>query len=294
MAVANKVKGLSGDKALYLLDLATGTHRRLWQGRRAIEDVLISPSAEYVAIRESETDDLHTPVLLYLRVLNNEGNSVLEVADVYRFAWCPDGKFLAYITGRARDGRFTPTGVWIYEVGKAPGSLILSDGAEVSWAEFDGMLYILAYSPAGPVVYKYSPSDKRLSETNYHGIWFSRDGKYYYFTSNEGGPFRLYLRESNEDITGNFEFLEKEMWPAIPRGWLDNSRLVFPAIRGANCDYVFDCDSGKLWRIRYKVIGAPRNEGELIVLDEKGKVAKVRGGSLKPITYDEIKDRLPR
>lgn len=135
-----------------------------------------------------------------LVIIDTTGRTLFELVDVQRYAWSPDGRALACITGRDYEG----FGFWAEKLIVVNTSnwnqQVLQEGIayqDIVWAEFDSMIYTTDFQ----YVYRANPRTGKVEKTGYKGIYFSPDGRYYFVANYEGGTFAVYERRTNKNVT---------------------------------------------------------------------------------------------
>lgn len=147
----------------------------------------VSPNSQLIAMLGS-TDEFHNAnsstqyQKWRLFVVDLAGKEILVQDSVWRFAWAPDGKKIAWISGILYEGKGLPKSyrLQIYDIEKrTTRDLGPSDEIDLSWSIFDGRIYSMRRKYK---VSRINPENGSRTATNYKGIFFSPDGKYY-FTS---------------------------------------------------------------------------------------------------------------
>lgn len=274
------VQDKTADKrSLYILNTGTGEKREIYHSLGAIWDFEMSPDGTYIAGSERTSESPEKSLF----VITTEGELVLKVTGVYRFSWAPDGGSIAYIVGNyTEDGLgFIPSGVWIYELKQSVARKLPCLGQDLSWAEHDKNLYIWFIERRKPDrVIEYRPDTQQLLETTHEGVDFSPDGKYYYAPQYEGGPFRLFLSATDEEITDRVRCVSIDV-AFGPSGWLTNSILVVPVrIYGANRDTLVNVETDTFCELPGEVITYPIG-GTTFKMWSNGAIADVALDSLK-------------
>ncbi len=124
--------------------------------------------------------------------------------------WRPDSNALVYMMAdQPKETRNFANQIGIYDVNTRTHEVIIADVQSqyvrplylrsLTWAEFDGQIYVYNVSDTEPV-FRLDLDSKRLVLTDYKGIMFSPDGDYYFRHSTEGAPVILYRQETNEEI----------------------------------------------------------------------------------------------
>lgn len=266
-------------RSLYILNTGTGEKREIYHSLGAIGEFEMSPDGTYVAGSERTSESPEKSLF----VITTEGELVLKVTGVYRYSWAPDGGSIAYIVGNYREGGlgFTPSSIWVYQMKESVARKLPCLGHDLSWAERDNCVYVWAIEPGkGDCVYEYSPTDGQAIESTHKGIDFSPDGKYYYAPQYEGGPFRLFLSATDEEITNRVRCvpIDDDFGPS---GWLTSSILLVPVrIYGANRDTLVNVESDTFCELPGEVITYPIG-GTTFKMWSNGAIADVALDSLK-------------
>ncbi len=118
-----------------------------------------------------------------LRVLSLAGLEIGAVQQVRDFAWSPDGRYLALVTGQyvGHDLPYSHGAVWIYELGARTSAKVLDQGNYVTWPAFDGNVYVWSTVTAdAPKVFRLRSPDWKVERTDLKSIYFSPTGRYYF------------------------------------------------------------------------------------------------------------------
>ncbi len=229
-----------------------------------------------------------------LIILDRQGNIYRQIdEDVRRYAWSPDGKQIAYIVGKDREGGigFSPEQIVIYDmirgvINRKPGI-----PHDLVWAAFDNNIYYYTWDKDRPgganwMVFRLNPGTGSADRTEYRDIYFSPGGTYYYMADRErGGGQGLVSRVENKIIT-----LPENLPLVDPRranwSWLSDNTVVYsspyPSSRGT---VIYRIDTGTvLFQSRAglrKVIPAQRGlpariytETEEIILPGQGQIKR--------------------
>jgi hypothetical protein len=271
--------------SVYVLDVKTGSQRVAWKNDIPFRNPGLSRSNTLLGIIEcnasSGTHDLKIATL--------EGRERKKIVGVHKFVWSPHDERLAYISGEDREEglEFASTGIWVYDPATDTTKKVYSAGYDLSWAEFDGNLYIWQCTDGPTKVFRYDPRKETTTGTPYAGVYFSPDGKYYFHMTTEGGPFRLFLREGDQEITKRFAFLALPSKENIfPRQWLDNHTLAIPSHKtNDERDYVLDVEKDVVKRASGQIIALIGDTQELLLLKE-GRVVKEKVSDLEPVNLE--------
>lgn len=235
-----------------------------------VSDIEASPTRSIVAVRESirrenvapaeanhvseSFDDRGSHKYYFyidsrLVLVGINGSTLASISHVYRFAWHPNGRQIAYITGAYdEDGvGFNSTGTWIFNLDLNESTKIFNGGYDINWAEWDQNLYIDTYSSkqsSTARVMRFSPSSGRLAETAHEGIHFSPDGRYYYRASTEGGDGgQVFRTDGDAPISANLSFNAPDrIRRGAVKGWFGSDALIVasPLPGEQNVDYLVD------------------------------------------------------
>jgi hypothetical protein len=254
---ANFVERSDEGRALYAIDPATGDRTTIFESEAGnkVRDYKSAPPGGVVALREEifrrdvppeESNcsenifDEETPIsnrkncyeTRMLRIVTTEGEEIGSIDKVREYAWSPDGRKVAYVTGDfiSRQEGWTTTGTCIYNLATRETKRIHPSGHHLFWATFDGNLYIQDQPEdrSGGVL-RYDPRSDRLDPTKHQGIRFSPDGRYYYTPGTEGMPFDIFLTATDEGIARKSPVLSGISSLDEPIGWApDRNRLMIP------------------------------------------------------------------
>lgn len=182
---------------IYKIDPLTGDENLIFKSDRIIHRLSLSPDNEFITFIDKDT----------LIIMNFEGQELHRVGGIdaidaiKRYSWSPDGR-IAYLTFVQKSPDYSyryPTGLWIFNLETKEKEKIADMVFDVEWANFDTCIYFSDRKK----VYKWDPRVEKIESTNFKGIKFSPDGKYYstYNTEIEPYGYRLYQTSDNEDIT---------------------------------------------------------------------------------------------
>jgi len=270
-------------QTVWVRDASEETESAIWQGTRPFDHLALSPSGGVIALLE------HTPQRSPCLVLiTTDGTELNRLEGVQKYVWSPDGAQVAYIAGPSDEDYpgFKSTGTWVYSLSSNASTKAYTSGYDLNWAAFDGSLYIWEGSPNQGLVHRYEPRTQELCESEYKGIFFSPDGKYVYRPNYEGTPFRLFLTQTNEEVTEKWPFLAARPERRSPEGWLDEETLVFHSRRAnPKTDLLFSLRSGTLKEAPGKTIAYTSDKRHLFVLAPTG-IEKVPVAALAEVSPD--------
>ncbi len=134
-----------------------------------------------------------------LLIFNPAGKLLKTLPNVIQFAWSPDCKQIVYIEakGDLEDYYYLiPKTLKTYQIVTDKIISFYPGGyADIAWANHDSMIYYTDLHN----VYKINPHNKEKVKVDYHGIYFSSDGKYYFNLGYEA-PLKLYESKTNREI----------------------------------------------------------------------------------------------
>jgi hypothetical protein len=170
----------------------------------------ISPNGKFVAVwgfhphmsREKNGEGYSASELI---VIDSKGKAVFVKDSVAGYSWAPDSKSITWIEGITPERWEAPlsTRIGIYSIVKnSTIDLGRSRAVEIKWNSYDNRIYVL---DSGNVVYRYDPERHVKDRTNYKGIVFSPDGKYYFDEADGGGLYSVYDAGTNQKITLGIE-----------------------------------------------------------------------------------------
>lgn len=114
------------------------------------------------------------------------------------YEWSPDEEYVVYAsTGSHKEAALSLAAVWVLNVSNGARKKIFDRAMNFRWADFDSSIYLFD----GKKVFRYDPSLQTYRPTKYKDIDFSRSGKYYIKSSGGENPLKIYIRETNADIT---------------------------------------------------------------------------------------------
>jgi len=169
--------------------------------RAYVDWISVSPNRKFIAGIEPQDSITNTN---RLQIISSEGEVIYSIDDdVRKFSWSPDGEKIAYITGTYEEDKgFISTGLYIFSLKDGSKKQIAPRAYHVNWATFDSCIYYEGF--------KYNPVTGKMEETQYHGINFSPDGRYYTTTIPEVG-FKVYFTETNQPVTERFSARFKDL-----------------------------------------------------------------------------------
>jgi hypothetical protein len=263
--VAGQVVGI-GDQGIFIADtragrdhepivghnLRTGLTRQLYRPERGrVFNFAVSPSHQFVAVLQQilevdvpardATVQLPGGRFLHewrgLRILTAAGSQIAETIPLVRhFVWSPDSNRLAYVVGRYQ-GLYeedADQSVWIWSAADKRSRKIRDGAHHVSWARFDGNLYLLELVDGGArQVLRVNAATGAIEKTTHRDIHFSPSGEYYYGETGYGAPENVYLRASDRALQETSRTLSS-LSGFKPLAWAaDADLLLLLATRGS-------------------------------------------------------------
>jgi hypothetical protein len=277
--------GWPGRDRLWVSHLGGTAARPVWTAEACFGALGFSSSGRYVALRATDPATLdptgQTSPVTNLKVIDLDGNELVCAPGVASYTWSPSSLQIAYITGVDREGYpgFSPTGCWILDVATGERHQFAAGAYDIYWAAHDGCIYLTDFQPN---VQRYDPKSGSLEEMPYHGVFFSEDGRYYYYPGYEGSGFRVYETASNTDCTGEHAFLAFRPHSLNAQGWVRDHILAFdPSASGERSSKLFDLDTGIARKAGGIAIGAVPGGDSLLLLREGAFVQR-------PLTAMEV------
>jgi hypothetical protein len=212
-----------------------------------------------------------------LHVLSAAGSRLDAIDDVRMFAWSPDGRQLAYVTGQFRgsDEDYANTRTWIWDATDNRRLQVSDRGYYVEWAGFDGNVYLWdKVEGMAANVYRYDVMSRKVEPTSHKSIYFSPTGTYYYHPGGGIGlPQNVYLRATDVSLTSKSQvFAALTGWR--PLGWAPNADLLLMEVNRKRGGQAQDEPATIVYDPRAdtsidvggsEVIGWGNNSGEIIV-----------------------------
>jgi hypothetical protein len=280
--------------------LTSGATRQLYrpeQGR--VFDFAVSPSGQLVAVLQQilEIDVAPRDATVQLgngrsvrewrglRVLTADGAQITETIPLVRqFVWNSDSRQIAYVVGRYQglDKEDAEPSVWIWDAAEKRSRKIRDGAHHVTWARFDGNLYLLELEKGGAVqVLRLNTATGSLEKTTHRDIYFSPSGEYYYGDAGYGPQENVYLRASDHALKDTSRTLSS-LNGFRPLGWApDADLLLLEASRGPGRDavstkMVYDPASDESVDVSKFVATWGKSSKELILVGEDDSVRVVK------------------
>ncbi len=247
-----------------------------------VVDSMPSPNGKYIGALVSDPDSDQDGLWTFtLHVLNQKGRTLTTVKNAQGFAFSPDERYVAVTTGQPFEGAsgFVPEATRVidlssrrlrrYRSWEIPE---LKDATEVDWTTLPGEgLTLMAKKPLGKQkIWKYLVKQRRARGTDWKGLHFSPDGKYYYMTPREAIEEGM-CEPGNEDDSclRAFTSQNKELRLRLKKrfrralGWTGNNGhelLITEGTGKAEEEMEIDLESGRMrvleerlnkrWRVR--------------------------------------------
>lgn len=281
------------ENAIYIQPLG-GERRAIYTPNAGFGDMSLSPSCRLVAFLEDNGEDEGYD----LKLVSLEGREEMTIPNVQTYTWGgteATGDLIAYTTGTDYEGGlgFLPKGTWLLDVRTKSRHEIHPGGFYAAWSVFDRSFYIwqLHFVNVEPntEVQRYNVQRKELERTPYKGIYFSPDGRYFYNPPFDGGPFQVFTREDNAEITEQHPgLLDRNMWPG---GWISASHFVDAgyAPNKVKCR-IIDLATAQKWEVEGEAIGFADKEKKNLLLLVDGKVVQRSFSEVATQTYPEPGD----
>jgi hypothetical protein len=215
----------------------------------------------------------------YVDIVDAHGRRVDRIQDASpSLAWNADGSELVYVSVSLATGEEVPTGVKIYKVRERTSEEVYDVGYHLTWAHFDGNIYI-SMRENNPPILKLDRDSLEVVSTEYDSLQFSPDGKYY-FTFGGDNRNELVLREDRINITDAYAFLQQKENFGHPE-WLSKDVVRMGAQAKAYHEYLFFCETGRAYMA----------QGLILALGEDGEsvyVSRYPDGAIDKMSFDKL------
>ncbi len=180
------------------------------------------------------------PRVFRLHVLEADGATYRTVDHVQKFVFSPDARYVAVIRGAGYEGGpgFFPESTEIFglygpDIGPING---LEKATDIDWSIFsdDGLVLLAQVYEGRTTILEYILETRVVVPTQYLGLHFSPDGRYYYLTPGEA--LRARLCEAGLPHDSCVRVYERNGWRALrlpldpslrrPLGWTDAQRML--------------------------------------------------------------------
>ncbi len=234
--------GVPNDR-VYTIDAVMPSKEVFWTAPEGyVRYVQLSPRGDllavcYLQMGKKQPESIRTPLLL-MTVPTKQVTK--EFPCVKRFCWNPGGNALAYIPAKMDENYlFISEGTYIYDLQTDSAKQVYSAGERVHWSQQDNLLYIRDHEK----VVKYDPETQAVSDTEYHGVQFSPDYKFYYQQPDE--QFVVYEAATNTSLSASYPSLFEDASTA-PHGWFGDHLLAYKVYTKAGelTSYLLDCSTG--------------------------------------------------
>ena len=212
---------IDGDRrAVRVRDVRTGAERDLFRSASGrLSGFELSGASGFLAIGDDSV----------VHVIDPDGRSLADLADVRVFSWSPDGRRLAYVTQSTRSS-------WIWSAADGSRAEIGRLGYYLHWASFDSRIYMWEQTGGGArKVYAYDPRTGETRETPHKSIYFSPSGTYYFYPGDgPGAPESVYARGWDVTLAASSRVLGS-LCGFRPLAWApDADLLLMEACRKGN------------------------------------------------------------
>ena len=144
----------------------------------------------------------------------------------------------------------------------------------MSWASFDGNLYIWDFPPPSGLgeVVRYNVAARSVEPTEHHSIYFSPTGRYYYRPESVNGNGEVYMRQTDQSVSRSSSALG---FPSRvdPVAWAPTADLLLlfnsrgdPATQKVR---VYDPDRDKAVEVSPDTVGWGAGASEVVVAPGK-------------------------
>lgn len=133
-------------------------------------------------------------------VLDSIGKLIIRLDDAVLFDWAPEGNRAVYVTGIRYSDKDLPSTdhIWMIDLRNMEKiDLGSTDAVDIVWTEFDGKIYL----DESRGIMRIDSTTHKKELTEFKGLNFSTDGRYYYTVGMLPNEFKIFERETNKDIT---------------------------------------------------------------------------------------------
>ncbi|MEL7368548.1 MAG: hypothetical protein AAFN74_06540 [Myxococcota bacterium] len=214
-----------------------------------IIDVAPTASGRFVAAVVADRATRGGPTFR-LHLMDESGATFRRVEHVQQFAFSPDERFVAVIRGHGYEGGpgFFPESVDILglagpDLGAIRG---LEKATQIRWSRFsdDGLVLLARVYEGRSTVVEYIMNTRTVVPTDYRGLNFSPDGRYYYLTPGESlranlcqaglahdSCVRVFARDQYRALPLNLSATHRR-----PLGWAGDQQLILANERNHDCE----------------------------------------------------------
>ena len=220
----------------------------------SVVDTTPSPSGRLVGVIVAHSPTQKGAARIFrLHVLDESGEVYRIVDHVQKFVFSPLEQYVAVIRGHGYEGGpgFFPDNTEILgldgpDLGPIPG---LEKATDLEWSQFDddGLVLLARVYDGQSTIVEYILRTRVVVPTEYLGLHFSPDGKYYYLTPGEA--VRAHLCEAGKAYDSCVRVYERNGYWALPLeldpshrrplAWADDNRMLIANERNHDC-HVFD------------------------------------------------------
>lgn len=270
--------GTNAKNEIVLHNAQTGTKETVRRLDESFIDIQLSQSCKLISVCEvGEGLEKYTT-----RLLSSAGAEVRTLHGARYSEWGIDSsgtEYIAYIVGDYKEFEgVVSKGTWLLNMENGEQRQIHARGYGLAWAEFDQCFYIADASGDGSSILKvqrYDLTTKTLEETPYHGVGFSTKGTYYHTRTDSPSEFKVYLRGTNENITGRYSTMFERYFNGDPSCWLNDHMIVFPSYIPGESSRIIDLERTQAWEVPERLLGfADKDEKSLLILDDGSIVTR--------------------
>ena len=192
-----------------------------------------------------------------LHIIDEEGQVFRVVDHVQKFVFSPDERYIAVIRGNGYEGGpgFFPDSTEILglqgpDLGPIAG---LENATELAWSTFsdDGLVLLARVYDGKSSIMEYILETRVVVPTEYLGLHFSPDGRFYYLTPGESLRAKICQAGLAHDSCvrvfdrNGYRALSLRLQPNLrrPLGWADNQNMLLADERSHECE-VYDVSQG--------------------------------------------------
>lgn len=297
----------SDDKyRIYKIDLKDSSKTLLYEAdKRTMDRLTLSPDNNYIAVTRGDTYPMKEILIIDKKLRMNE-HSIAVPEGILAYAWSPDGKKIAYMTGQhgqAEMGQILSTGIWLYDLKRKEKKKVAASAESIEWLSSGDLALNIAYKEQKSIDNRHSLEVNKYKSALYDattgkikketkGFHVSLDGRYSLdpkyigyvpMTKEDEESTHMDFYDLKDDkvilsssLTGIFTELTRILWGAFL--WVKGNRVVIEkTIEGSvSRDIVVgDIEKNKVLKeVRGQIVGVNSDRSKLVIYSD-GKFTAV-------------------
>lgn len=213
-----------------------------------------------------------------LVVLNMKHDIVAEIPDARKYVWNPISNQLAAIVGDYIEPGFRSRHMALLDVSKPSQAIIPYKALDLFWAMHDHRIY---FEDSSSTIYVCDPENKSVAPTNFKGICFSPDGRYYYSSSMDE-PYAFYDTASGEIIMQSHPSFKKNQKPML-MGWLESTNCLVMYHFDEKFTEILNFENSKSIQINKQFVHKEDAYVPRVLLDESNQPFEITDGMIESL-----------